>query len=152
MDKANEYAEFERTIEQLKRKARDEYERKVQALDDALAMAEQFGLKPQPTEVKPPTPPDTEPPKPKTQASDGTPRPFVLKDEVRQAIKEFRGQTFVQRQVTNTITAKYPDTTVYPGSVSAVLTKLVSSGDIELVQQARGGSDPALYREVAVSP
>jgi LPS O-antigen subunit length determinant protein (WzzB/FepE family) len=152
MDKANEYAEFERTIEQLKRKAREEYERKVQALDDALAMAEQFGLRPQPTEAKPPTPPNAEPPKTKAQNSNSIPRPFVLKDEVRQAIKEFRGQAFVQRQVTDAITAKYPDTTVYPGSVSAALTKLVSSGDIELVKQARGGSDPALYREAAVSP
>lgn len=82
----------------------------------------------------------------------GVPKAFVLKEEVRKAAKEFRGETFAQKDVTRRIREKYPDRTVYPGSVSATLATLANDKEIRVIKKARGGSDPTLYREVPVSP
>jgi hypothetical protein len=145
MDSVQQYREFKRTIEDLKRAARLDYERRIRALDAALAAAEGIGMHPEPTDADAPfesTPSRT------NEAS----RPFVLKDEVRQAIRELRSETFTQRDITDNIRMRHPESTVYPGSVFSALKKLAQSGEVELVKEARGGSDPTIYREVAVSP
>lgn len=79
-------------------------------------------------------------------------KPFILREQVQEAVKEFRGGTFYQKDVTQRIREKFPDREVHQGSVSNTLAKLAKHGELRVVKPARGGSDPALYKEVGVSP
>jgi hypothetical protein len=160
MDK-DQLAAFKQTIEELKRAAREDYERKVEKLDAALAVAEEVGLRGRRARAEEPA--DSEVGLDETAllqglmwqeplaANNGT-KPFVLKDEVRSAIRSWRGHAFRQRDITHIIRGKHPDARVHPGSVSAALKKLAERGDLEIVSESRGGSEPTLYREVALSP
>jgi hypothetical protein len=151
MDKA-QLTTFRQTIEELKRAAREDYERRIEKLDAALAVAEEMGWSAQAAEATSPED-DTvqgliwqEP-----MAENGS-KPFVLKDEVRAAIRSWRGHAFRQRDITHIIRRRYPDVRVHAGSVSATLRKLAERGDLEIVSESRGGSEPTVYREVALSP
>ncbi len=77
---------------------------------------------------------------------------FSLGGEVRKAIKELEGQTFVQKDITERLREKHHDAKVYPGSVSAALARMAEQGDLVVVKPAGGGSDPTIYQEVRVSP
>lgn len=77
---------------------------------------------------------------------------FILREQVQQTIKEFRGARFAQRDVTQRLIEKHPDRGVNGNSVSNALAKLAKRGEVKIVKPSHGGSDPALYREVRVSP
>ncbi len=79
-------------------------------------------------------------------------KPFILREQIQETIKEFRGGAFYQKDVTKRIEEKYPDRKIHSGSVSNTLSKLAKRGELKVVKPARGGSDPALYREASVSP
>ena len=143
----DQLAIFRQTIEDLKRAAREDYERRVEKLDAALAVAEEVGLPGQQTEA------------PLDDAAlqgliwqdsleeNGS---FSLKHEVRRAIRSWRGHAFRQREITAIIRGNHPDRRVHAGSVSAALKKMVEGGEIEVARESRGGSDPTVYREVAL--
>jgi hypothetical protein len=151
---------FRQTIEELKRAAREDYERRIEKLDAALAVAEEVGLREHRAGAEESTGTDAildeaaalqglmrqEP-----LAENGS-KPFVLKDEVRAAVRSWRGHAFRQRDITGIIRKRYPDVRVHPGSVSAALKKMAAKGEIEVVTESRGGSEPTVYREVSVSP
>jgi hypothetical protein len=150
----NQFTAFRRTIEDLKRAAREDYERRVEKLDAALTVAEKLTQR---------TPrPDTEDSVTEILAAQGltwqdplednNAKPFVLKDEVRRAVTSWRGHAFRQRDITAMVQGRYPNVRVHAGSVSAALKKMAASGEIEVVKESRGGSEPSIYREVAVSP
>jgi hypothetical protein len=159
MDK-EQLTTFRRTIEELKRAARDDYERKIEKLDAALTVAEEVGLRGRRAETEGSG--DTEAIIDEAAAlqgliwqdsmDDNGTKPFVLKDEVRRAVRSWRGHAFRQRDITGIIRARYPRERVHAGSVSAALKKMVERGEIEVVTESRGGSEPTVYREVAVSP
>ena len=154
MSRDDLYTKFKLTIEQLKRDARENYERRVRALDAALVAAEEILLQADPTTARTPAPLDSEVPE---AALSGwktirTYRNFVLKYAVRKAVKEQRGRTFTQRQVTRKIREGHPEATIHPASVASALSRLAKEGEIEVLKQSDGGSDPTVYREVAVSP
>lgn len=79
-------------------------------------------------------------------------KPFILREQIQEAVKEFRGGDFYQKDVTKRIEEKYPERKVHSGSVSNTLSKLAKRGELRVVKPSRGGSDPALYKEAAVSP
>jgi hypothetical protein len=145
---------FQQTIEELKRAAREDYERRIEKLDAALAVAEKLAQRAQRT--------DTEESVSEILArqgltwqdplEDNSSKPFVLKDEVRRAVRSWRGHAFRQRDITAIVQGRYPNVRVHAGSVSAALKKMVTGGEIEVVRESRGGSEPTIYREVAVSP
>jgi hypothetical protein len=153
-------AAFRRTIEELKRTARDDYERKVEKLDAALAVAEEVGLRGRRAETEESA--DTEAILDEAAAlqgliwqdplADNGTTVFALKDEVRRAVRARRGHAFRQREITSIIRTRHPDKRVHAGSVSAALRKMVERGEIEVVTESRGGSEPTVYRELAVSP
>jgi hypothetical protein len=160
MDK-DQLTAFRRTIEELKRAAREDYERKVEKLDAALKVAEEVGLRGR--RVRAEESGDTEAIPDESAilqglvwqeplATNNGTKAFVLKDEVRSAIRSWRGHAFRQRDITHIIRGKHPDVRVHAGSVSAALKKLAERGDLEIVSESRGGSEPTLYREVALSP
>ena len=76
---------------------------------------------------------------------------FILREQVQQVIREFRGGRFAQRDVTRRLIEKFPDRDVSANSVSNALAKLSKRGEIKIVKPSHGGSDPALYREAALS-
>jgi hypothetical protein len=153
---------FRQTIEDLKRAAREDYERRIERLDAALAVASELGLPPQRIGAEesvgsideatfagiiPPQGSIREDP-----SADNGSKPIVLKDEVRRAIRSWRGHAFRQRDITGIIRGRYPAVRVHAGSVSAALRKMAANGEIEVVTESRGGSEPTIYREIAVSP
>lgn len=174
MDSKSQYTAFKRTIEEYKRAAREQYERRIQALDAALEVAEEIGLERQPVEVmessevsvavKRDTPvvavpdmetahtPEQHPMWEAPHGRNGGSRPFKLKDEVIKAYKGFNGEPFRQLDVTHILRERFPEQTVYSGSVTSTLTRLVDQGMLRLVKPAAGGSDPAIFQEVGVSP
>jgi hypothetical protein len=159
MDK-EQLTAFRRTIEELKRAARDDYERKIEKLDAALAVAEEVGLRGRRVETEGSG--NTEAIIDEAAALQGLiwqeplaengSKPFVLKDEVRATVRSWRGHAFRQRDITSIIQKRHRDVRVHPGSVSAALKKMVARGEIEVVTESRGGSEPTVYRELAVSP
>jgi hypothetical protein len=151
---SQQFTVFQQTIEELKRAAREDYESRVEKLDAALAVAERLTQR---------TPqPDTEDSVTEILAAQGltwqypleenSAKPFVLKDEVRRAVTSWRGHAFRQRDITAIVQGRYPNVRVHAGSISAALKKMAASGEIEVVKESRGGSEPTIYREVAVSP
>ena len=151
---SQQFTVFQQTIEELKRAAREDYENRVEKLDAALAVAERLTQR---------TPrPDTEDSVTEILAAQGltwqdpleenSAKPFVLKDEVRRAVRSWRGHAFRQRDITAIVRGRYPNVRVHAGSISAALKKMAASGEIEVVKESRGGSEPTIYREVAVSP
>lgn len=157
---ANKFAVLESAVEDLKRELQEEYERNLALLDGTLLLLRNHRSRSKLSNIDIPNLFGTEhssstPAGEESEAT--TPNgaatgAFRLKDEVGNTIREFREQEFTQRDVTTTIREKYPDETVHPGSVSTALGNLVKSGQIEVVREGRGGSDPNVYREVSVSP
>ena len=145
MNGDDQYEKFKLTIEQLKQTAREDYERRVRALDAALAAAEEILLQ---TDPAPPSGLGRSEPRWTVRQS----RKFVLKDEVREVVKEQRGRTFTQRQVTRKIREGHPEATIHPASVASALSRLATEGEIEVLKQSDGGSDPTVYREASVPP
>ncbi len=146
---------FRQTVEELKQTAREDYERRVEKLDAALRVAEQMSYKAQQTNAEEESVSEILAAQglvgDNPLADDGT-KPFVLKDEVRRAIRSWRGHAFRQRDITAIIQGRYPDVHVHAASVAAALKKMAERGEIEIVKESRGGSEPTVYREVAVSP
>jgi hypothetical protein len=144
---------FRQTIEELKQAAREDYERRIEKLDAALRVAEEVGLPAQRAETQEPfTGTAAQSPIREDSLADNGTKPYVLKGEVRRAVRSWRGHAFRQRDITGIIQRRYPNVRVHAGSVSAALKKMVANGEIEVVKESRGGSEPTIYREVAVSP
>jgi hypothetical protein len=151
---SQQFTVFQQTIEDLKRAAREDCERRVEKLDAALAVAEKLAQRAQRF--------DTEESATEILAAQGltwqdpleenSAKPFVLKDEVRRAVRSWRGHAFRQRDITAIVQGRYPNVRVHAGSISAALRKLAERGEIEIVRESRGGSEPTVYREVSVSP
>jgi hypothetical protein len=153
---ANKLAVLESAVEEVKRELREEYEQNLAHLDGTLLLLKNRSSHSKLSNI---TIPDlfetdsTAPPRAERAATrNGTARPFKLKEEVRQAVRDCQGQPFKQRDITERIREKYPGATVHPGSVSTAIGNLMKDGTIKVVRQARGGSDPSVYQEVSVSP
>jgi hypothetical protein len=145
MNGDDQYKKFKLTIEQLKRTAREDYERRVRALDAALAAAEEILLRTDPAPASGPS--GLEPGWTVSQS-----RKFVLKKEVRRVVKEQRGRTFTQRQVTRKLCEGHPEATIHPASVASALSRLAREGEVEVLKESNGGSDPIVYQEATMSP
>ena len=143
---------FRQTIEDLKRAAREDCQRRIEKLDAALAVAEEMGFSTETTEADLSESAAVQGLIWQESLESNGSKPFVLKEEVRSAIRSWRGHAFRQRDITHIIRAKHPGVRVHAGSVSATLKKLAERGDLEVVSESRGGSEPTVYREVALSP
>jgi hypothetical protein len=175
------HLELKRALEAAKRGLEADYHRKARTLDAAIAILEEIGPNLQPADMAKLVPegvealpiaadptseagaesgtdlqPDSDEPASYTpenaSARNGASgERFVLREQIQEVIKEFRGGAFYQKDVTERISEKYPDRKINSTSVSNTLSRLAKRGELRVVKPAHGGSDPALYKEANVS-
>jgi len=147
--------------ENLKRQAREEYRRKLDAIEIVWAMSQDRSWR-QPSlstarqarnrmvHQSPSDSPEAQvpPETPSNGTIPGSYRRFSVIREIRDALPDLGGD-ITQGQVRQKLAEKFPDQVarIQPASVSSALRRLLEAGELELVSEG-SGSDPNVYRRV----